>query len=604
MKEQIFLLNFLFLFITCFPEKTNGQVLVEAESFSDKGGWVLDQQFMDQMGSPFLLAHGLGNPVKDAVTTINLPKTGAWHVFVRTWNWCAPWTEETPGVFHVKVNDVTLPNKLGVGRLWNWEYAGAVDITRKENSLSLCDLTGFEGRCDAIFFTQQKEMKIPNEGLAMYGFRKKMLGIPQKPLEGGKYDLVVVGGGIAGLSTAITASRLGMKVAIINNRPVPGGNNSVEIGVVVSGDLKQKPYPRLGTVVEEIGNIYRDENPIRNMLKAEEKNLSYFPNMQVFKVDTLQGEIVSVTAKHIENSKELIFYAPLFVDCTGDANVGYMAGAEYRIGREARSETREGLAPEYPDNQVSGSTVFWRSRETDGESPFPICPWALQFTEESCERVTSGHGFWETGFKLDHVNEFEYIRDYLFRAIYGNWAFIKNQSIHKEEFKGRELTYIGYVGGKRESRRLVGDVFFLQMDIDESQYLKYDDAMVTGTYPIDHHYPDPKNSYYFPGGEFKSLMKHNFNDLGIGKKYLRPDQINPPYRIPYRCLYSKNIENLFMAGRNISVSHVALGTTRVQGTTGMAGELVGHAAFLCKKYSCTPRDVYKYHLKELQNLLK
>lgn len=605
MERKIFILLIVCLFITSWLfSQSKDMYLVEAESFHDKGGWVLDQQFMDQMGSPFLLAHGLGKPVANAKTEINLPQKGEWHVYVRTWNWCAPWTTEAPGRFLIEINGKTLSNELGTGKMWNWEYAGDLNADKIENNLEIKDLTGFEGRCDAILFTRRKDINIPNKGDELYQFRKKLLGIPEKAKVAGNYDLVVVGAGTAGLSTAIAASRQGMKVALINNRPVPGGNNSKEIQVVVSGALKQEPYPRLGAIVEEIGNIYKNSDPIDNILKSE-NNLSYYPNMHVFKVNMKNaGKIESVIAKHIETSEELIFQSPLFVDCTGDANIGYLAGAEFRIGREKRSETREGLAPDHADNMSGGATVFWDSKKTDQTISFPICRWAIQFTDESCENTTYGHGFWEAGFKMDQINEAEYIRDLLFRAIYGNWAFLKNNSKNGEEFKQRELVYMAYIAGKRESRRLMGDVLFRQMDIDESQYTKYDDAIVTGTYSIDQHFPDPKNSYYFPGQEFKSLMKHNYNDLGIKKKFLTTDQVNPPYRIPYRCLYSVNIDNLFMAGRNISVTHVALGSTRVQGTTGMMGELVGYGASLCKKYNCMPRDIYKYHLEELKSLLK
>ena len=157
--------------------------------------------------------------------------------------------------------------------------------------------------------------------------------------------------------------------------------------------------------------------------------------------------------------------------------------------------------------------------------------------------------------------------------------------------------------GKRESRRLVGDVFFVQQDI-EKEYVRYDDAVVIGTYSIDQHFPTPKNTFFFPGEEFISTMKHYFNDLGTPRRYLRDDQVPPPYRIPYRCLYSVNVDNLFMAGRNISVSHIALSSTRVQNTTGMMGEVVAVAAALCKKYNCLPREVYTKHLNELLDSLK
>jgi len=325
--------------------------------------------------------------------------------------------------------------------------------------------------------------------------------------------------------------------------------------------------------------------------------------MHVFSVEKQNNKIVSATAKHIENSKEVKFKSPLFVDCTGDGNLGFLAGADFLMGREMRGETRETLAPDRPDNVVLGTTISWNSKVNPGQANFPECGWAIQFNEESCEKVTAGSNWWETGFRYDQVNEAEYIRDYLFRAIYGNWAFLKNKSKNKDEYKDRALNWMTYIAGKRESRRLVGDVLFKQQDI-EGEYIKYNDAIVTGTYSIDQHFPTPKNSFFFPKEEFISTMKHGFNDLGTPRRYLRDDQVNPPYRIPYRCLYSANIDNLFMAGRNISVSHIALSSTRVNNTTGMMGELVAIAATLCKKYNCSPRTIYTEHLDELLSLLK
>ena len=578
-------------------------ILVETEGFKEKGGWVVDQQFMDQMGSPFLLAHGLGKPVNDASTEVMIPTKGVWHVYARTWNWCAPWkTKEKPGRFRVMVNGNTLENDLGLGDKWDWEYAGSVDIREKNNKLSLHDLTGFEGRCDAVLFSRDKDVSIPNEGDNMCKFRKKLLGLPDKPKNGGTYDLVVVGAGTAGLSAAINAARQGLKVALVHDRPVPGGNNSVEVRVVASGGLNLEPYPDLGHVVKEIKNVYRNPEKVDNVISSE-KNLTFLPNMHVFSLEKSGDEIKSVTAKHIETNEETIFYAPLFVDCTGDGNLGYLAGAEYRVGREMRGESRETLAPDRPDNFVLGTSLTWWSKELPQEAAFPECEWAIQFNDESCEKTFNGSNWWESGFLYDQVNEAEYIRDYVFRAIYGNWAFMKNKSKDKAEFRNRELEQIFYVAGKRESRRLMGDIMLKQQDT-EGGYVKYDDAFVTCTYNLDQHFPTPKNSFFFPGEEFISTMKHYFNDLGTPRRYLRDDQVIPPYRIPYRCLYSLNVDNMFMAGRNISVSHIVLSSCRVQETTGMMGELVGFAASLCKKYKCSPREVYKNHLKELEDFIK
>lgn len=436
----------------------------------------------------------------------------------------------------------------------------------------------------------------------MYAFRKKLLGLPEKPENAGTYDMVVIGAGTAGLGAAINAARQGLKVALVHDRPVPGGNNSVEVKVVASGGLNLAPYTRLGNVIKEIKNVYNNPEKVDQVI-ATEKNLSFFPNMHVFTLEKEGDKIKSVTAKHIESNKEMIFHAPLFVDCTGDGNVGFLAGAEYRVGREMRAESRETLAPDRPDNMVLGTSLTWWSKEMENETTFPDCEWAIPFTDESCEKVFNGSNWWETGFLYDQVNDAEYIRDYLFRAIYGNWAFLKNKSKYKEEYRNRELEAIFYVAGKRESRRLMGDLMLKQQDT-EGDFLKYEDAFVTCTYNLDQHFPTPKNSFFFPGEEFISTMKHYFNDLGTPRRYLRDDQVIPPYQIPYRCLYSKNIDNLFMAGRNISVSHIVLSSCRVQETTGMMGELVGFAAALCKKYNCTPREVYKKHLNELERFIK
>ena len=578
-------------------------VLVEAESFEVKGGWVLDQQFIDQMGSPFLMAHGMGKPVADASTSVTIPEKGIWHVYVRTWNWCAPWkTEEKPGRFHLSVNGKRLDNELGLGEKWDWEYAGTIEIKERRNRIALHDLTGFNGRCDAILFSKEKEVQIPNEGEQMYKFRKKLLGFTGQPINGGTYDMVVVGAGTAGLGAAIKGAREGLKVALIHNRPVPGGNNSVEVRVVASGGLNLMPYPRLGDVIGEIKNVYRRPAHVDSVIAAE-KNLSFFPNMHLFDLEKKENKITSVTARDIESNVETIFYAPIFVDCTGDGNIGFLAGAEYRVGREMRGETRETLAPERPDNMVLGTSLTWWSKDVGHATPFLECKWAIQFTEESCEKVTRGSNWWETGFLYDQVNEAEFIRDYLFRAIYGNWAFLKNKSKDKADYANLDLEALFYVAGKRESRRLMGDILLTQQDT-EGAYVKYDDAFVTCTYDLDQHFPTPKNSFFFPGEEFISTMKHYFNDLGTPRRYLREDQVIPPFRIPYRCLYSKNVDNLFMAGRNISVTHIVLSATRVQETTGMMGELVGIASSLCKKYNCTPREVYKFHLKELESKIK
>jgi len=297
--------------------------------------------------------------------------------------------------------------------------------------------------------------------------------------------------------------------------------------------------------------------------------------------------IAAVTARHILNSTRHRFTAPLFADCTGDGTLGFLAGADYRMGRESRAQTGESLAPENPDKMTMGASVQWYTSATGKPESFPDCPWALKFTEESCHYLTRGDWDWEAGMNRNQITEFEFIRDHAFRAVYGNWAFVKNHSKNKDKFADRKFDWVAFIAGKRESRRLLGDVILQQQDIESGR--EFPDAFVTTTWSIDLHYPDPKNSEHFPGQEFRSIAK--FNKI-------------KPYPFPYRCLYSRNVENMLMAGRCISVTHVALGTVRVMRTGGMMGELIGMAASLCRKHDTNPRGVYENHLEELKDLAR
>ena len=226
-------------------------LFVECESFEDKGGWVLDQQFMDQMGSPYLLAHGMGVPVADAQTTLAIPESGTWHVWVRTYNWTAPWTTlPGPGRFQVKIGGKTLKTELGCrGNEWEWQYAGSVKLKAGKGTMALHDLSGFDGRCDAVYLST--ENVAPS---ATMEFRRRMLGLPDEPSVRASYDLVVAGGGISGMCAAVAAARQGLRVALVNDRPVLGGNNSAEVRVHLGGTIEVGPYPALGRMQREFGH--------------------------------------------------------------------------------------------------------------------------------------------------------------------------------------------------------------------------------------------------------------------------------------------------------------------------------------------------------------
>lgn len=571
-------------------------VLVEAESFRDKGGWVVDQQFMDLMGSPYLMAHGLGTPVSDATTTVNFPKTGEYTVFVRTYNWTSPWTtKEGPGKFQLTVDGKAINHKiLGTkSNTWEWQEVGKVTISSKTVTIGLHDLTGFNGRCDAVYFTMDNDLP-PNEPELLTVFRKEKLGLPEVAPSAGNFDFVVIGGGVAGTTAALTAARLGLKVALIQDRPVLGGNNSSEVRVHLGGRINLDPYPKLGDVVNEIaplrggnaqpGDYYEDEKKLA-MVRAE-SNIHLFLNYRAFKVEKEGTTIQTVIARHTETSEELSFSAPLFADCTGDGTIGYLAGADFAIGRESKAEFNEPSAPELPDKMTMGASVQWYSNEGESASHFPEFNYGIDFNETNVQKVTMGEWTWETGMNLDQITDFERIRDYGLLVVYSNWSYLKNKSSVREEYKNRYLDWVAYVAGKRESRRLLGDKILTEQDITD--FVIYPDASVTTSWTIDLHYPDPKNSEHFPGAEFKSIAVH---------------KAIHPYPIPYRCLYSRNVDNLFMAGRDISVTHVALGTVRVMRTTGMMGEVVGMAASVAAKNNTTPRGVYQEHLDELKRLM-
>jgi hypothetical protein len=595
MKSLFVLITSLAISLIGFSQPGNS-LFLEAENFEIKGGWVVDQQFMDLMGSSYLMAHGMGVPVADAVTTAEFPSTGEYTVFVRTFNWTSPWYDgEGPGKFELVVNGKKTDLVLGAsGSEWFWQKAGKVTVENKNTTLALHDLTGFDGRVDAIYFTKGNTPS-PNELATLEEFRKKQPGIPGKPENAGEFDLVVIGGGVAGTAASISAARLGLKVALIQDRPVLGGNNSSEVRVHLGGRIKVDPFPALGDVVKEIGptrggnaqpaEYYEDEKKMEMVLA--EDNISLFTSFRAFDVKMKGSQISEVYAKHIETLEEMAFFAPLFADCTGDGTIGFLAGADYAMGREGRDEFGEPTAPEEPDSMTMGASVQWYSVETEKPVDFPVFEYGVDFNEENMEKVTMGEWTWETGMNFNQITEFERIRDYGLLVVYSNWSYLKNFSSVKDEYKNRKLEWVAYIAGKRESRRLLGDYILKEQDLTD--YVVYPDATAPTTWTIDLHYPDPENSKHFPEQEFKSIAVH--------KKI-------HPYPIPYRCFYSRNVDNLFMAGRNISVTHVALGTVRVMRTTGMMGEVVGMAASIATKHNTNPRGVYQNHLDELKALIE
>ena len=301
---------------------SSGNILVETESFDDYGGWSLDTQFMDQMGSPYLIAHGIGKPVENASTTVKCPKSGTYRVWVRTFDWVGRWRGEkwpkrkraygkAPGRFTVLVNGKAIDGTFGIaGENWHWNKGPVVKLKKGSFKLALKDMTGFDGRCDAILFTQQKEVTLPNSDPEMKVWRKKLLGLSSTPRDVGQYDMVVVGGGVAGMCSALSASRNGCKVAFIQDRPVLGGNASSEVCVNIHGKLGFEPYPNVGSIVKEIQpNAERHwhkgpfetgvpEDVKRLKLIEAEKNITLFLNHRMNDVEMEGGRIKAVLAEN------------------------------------------------------------------------------------------------------------------------------------------------------------------------------------------------------------------------------------------------------------------------------------------------------------------
>ena len=580
-------------------------VFIEAESFADAnngeaGGWTLDPQFIDSVGSSVLLSHGLGKPVADAQQNVEFPQTGEYHVWVRTRNWGAEWApDEAPGRFELLIDGQSVGTNFGThGADWAWQSGGTVTVEAGTRTLALHDLTGFDGRCDAIVFSLDEAFVPPNDLDGLKSLRRAALGqqTPVPNVREKPFDFVVVGGGMAGICSAVAAARLGLDVALIQNQFTLGGNNSSDIRVHLQGGINLPPYPNLGNIVYQLqheregnaedGANYEDEKKFA-VVNAE-KNLHLFMGEHVEGVEKQGDKIVAVTARNIVTNAETRFNGTLFADCTGDGNLGFLAGADWRYGRESQAETGEPDAPQEADSMTMGASVQWYAVDTNAETSFPILPWAIQFTPESIRPMVHGDWDWETGLNWNQIDDFEKIRDHGLRAAYGHWSYMKNHADEEwtQRVKTMELGWVASYAGKRESRRLLGDLIIDEVDICGGRV--WPDAAVTTTWGIDLHYPEKENEKHFSDQAFRTIcVVRGFH----------------PYAIPYRCFYSRNISNLFMAGRNISVTHAALGTIRVMRTGGMMGEVVGMAAAICVRHGVTPRGVYQERFDELKTLM-
>ena len=370
-------------------------VLVESESFAEQGGWVLDTQSIEQMGSPYLLAHGLGVPVADASTAVVFPQAGPYRLWVRTRDW-VPEHAEDPGQFKVVLNDTELVPVFGIGSgLWHWQDGGVVDIADPSNNVvRLKDLTGFDGRCDALAFCANTNEVPPDDGSALAAWRAAALGEATDPEVTESFDFVVVGGGLAGCAAAIAAGSNGLSVALLQDRPYVGGNASREIRVATLGVVR---HPIVETLRNSAGNSSENASTYDNQRLAAVTNAPHvhlFLNWRAYGVQTnASGRITAVDARHVRTGARRRFLAPLFADCTGDGWIGYWAGAAWRMGREARSEYNESLAPVTGDTMTMGNSLMWYSLTAAEPTGFPAVAWAMDVAGTAAN--TDGGWNWE-----------------------------------------------------------------------------------------------------------------------------------------------------------------------------------------------------------------
>jgi FAD dependent oxidoreductase len=582
------------------------QILVEAEDFDDHGGWVLDSQFETIMGSPYLLAHGLGRPVADARTTINVDEAGAYDVWVRAKDWVPGYH---PGRFTLLIDGAPLATEFGANdQDWSWQYAGVVDLPKGDVSLALHDLTGFDGRCDAIYLSMDTT-EPPNDIEGGCAWRKALRGLPEHPVDAGDYDVIVVGGGISGCAAALASARLGQTVALLHDRPVLGGNASKEIGLMPRGTQ--------GALLRELAQRTPDRDLAALALLEAEPTASVFLEHRIIAAAREGNRIVSVDTVTARGGHERRFRGRMFIDTSGTAALGVLVGAETMFGREARAETGEPYAPEVADDMHHGNTLFFRTRMADHPVPFPDVPWAIkvakdyanlsgqliQTGEENGPGPSAGSNpatpefrfgskndvfpathFWEYGQWLDPYTSGELVRDYLMSALYGTFSNVKR--LEPEAYANLEFEWMAYVAAQGEFRRYRGDYVLTEMDIRDHK--RFDDGLIAndGSFCI--------HCAWEPGeGQYDFRLKDWIFDM----------RDRESYEIPFRCLYSADIDNLLMAGKHISVTHIAGTATKLMGNGAQHGVAVAAAASLCNRLGTTPRGLLHDHFDELSTLV-
>lgn len=442
----------------------------------------------------------------------------------------------------------------------------------------------------------------------------------KKKVKNAEYDVVVIGGGMSGICAALAAARHGARTALVHDRHVLGGNASSEIRMHICGASENLAKPDLeeSGILHEIMLDNKSRNDYYNFsiwdmvlfsTVKRQKNLTVYLSTAMESCEMGEGSTIrSIDAYQLTTETHWKISGKVFIDCTGNATLGYYAEAEFRTGSEGRDEFGEPDAPGQPNKERMGNTLLFKAVDRGHPVAFKKPDFARTFTEEELKyrthsavhgaqikgevdkayvRMTSfstssvDYGYWWIelpGETDDIIDEYEQIRDELVSCIYGIWDHLKNGGDHGAE--NYDLEWVGMLPGSREGRRLIGDYILNENDILSNR--QFEDAVAYGGWPMDIH-------------TAKGL--YDFDELPS-----RVISFDGAYTIPYRSYYSKNISNLMMAGRDISASKMAMGSTRVMGTCAVGGQAVGTAAALCIKYDCDPRGAQE-HMRELQQML-
>jgi hypothetical protein len=427
------------------------------------------------------------------------------------------------------------------------------------------------------------------------------------------FDVIVVGGGISGTCAAISAARNGAKTALVHERSTLGGNSSSEVRLYPEDTCGFSPWIKESGVLEEIATEERARNwepYIEGLMNSNwdlvlyewakrEKNLSLFLNTTMREVVMKDAaHIAAIHAPQLGTEREFILSAQYFIDASGDGVLGYRAGADFRWGKELRSEYNEALAPPEPTEGLMGNTLFFRARDTGHPVTFKRPDWAAEFdTEEDLTNRDHGNfetGYWwiEVGAPMHPIKDNEEIRDEALRQLLGVWDHIKNHCTHgevRERAKNFALEFVGFWPYKRESRRILGDYVLTEKDVRNPAV--HPDDIAYGAWGIDIHVPggiERRNIPPYPEPRSDENFQH---------------RSTIPYGIPLRSCYSRNVHNLLMAGRPISASYVAFASSRVLTTGASVGQGVGAAAALCCRNQCDPKLIATKYADQLQQLL-